>query len=208
MDLDKPHADRIRELARLTKEAGASVTPTMALWRTIFGRDTAETLRARRPEIAFMPPQAFAGWAAQREDQLAQIPEEDGRAVLEFRDAMLKALADAGVRILLGSDAPQLFSVPGFSLQREMEAMVRAGLTPYQVLRSGTRDAAEYLDAGWEFGTVEVGRSADLILVAGNPLADVANIARRDGVMLRGRWLPQGDLAKRFAEVAANAGRL
>lgn len=117
---------------------------------------------------------------------------------------MLKALSDAGAKILLGSDAPQLFSVPGFSLQREMEAMAQAGLTPYQVLESGTRNAAIYLNAEKEFGTVEVGKAADLILVNGNPLKDVTNVAKRAGVMLRGRWLPESELARMLDAIAAS----
>jgi imidazolonepropionase-like amidohydrolase len=131
------------------------------------------------------------------------IPADTGRRVIEFRDRMLKALSDAGAKILLGSDAPQLFSVPGFSLQREMEAMAQAGMTPYQILESGTRNAAIYLNAEKEFGTVEVGKAADLILVNGNPLKDVGNVAKRAGVMLRGRWLPEEELAKMLDAIAA-----
>jgi imidazolonepropionase-like amidohydrolase len=204
VDLDKLDDARIKQLATMTREAGAWVTPTMALWQTIYGRETAEALRQHRPEAQYMPPQALNQWTQQRNNQLANIPADTGRGVIEFRDRMLKALSDAGAKILLGSDAPQLFSVPGFSLRREMEAMVKAGLTPYQVLESGTRNAAIYLNAEKEFGTVEVGKAADLILVNDNPLKDVANVAKRAGVMLRGRWLPESELAKMLDAIAAS----
>jgi imidazolonepropionase-like amidohydrolase len=204
VDLDKLDDARIKQLATMTREAGAWVTPTMALWQTIYGRETAEALRQHRPEAQYMPPQALTQWTQQRNNQLANISADTSRGVIEFRDRMLKALSDAGAKILLGSDAPQLFSVPGFSLQREMEAMVKAGLTPYQVLESGTRNAAIYLNAEKEFGTVEVGKAADLILVDGNPLKDVANVAKRAGVMLRGRWLPESELARMLDAIAAS----
>jgi imidazolonepropionase-like amidohydrolase len=117
---------------------------------------------------------------------------------------MLKALADAGVKILLGSDAPQLFSVPGFSLHREMQAMHRAGLTPYQILEAGTRNPAIYLNAEKEFGTVEVGKRADLILIDDNPLRDVSNLARRAGVMVRGKWIAESELRRMIDQIAAS----
>ena len=105
---------------------------------------------------------------------------------------------------MLGSDAPQLFSVPGFSLHREMQAMIKAGLTPYQVLEAGTRNPAIYLKAASDFGTVETGKRADLILLEDNPLKDVANVAKRAGVMVNGRWLAESELRKMLDDLAAS----
>jgi imidazolonepropionase-like amidohydrolase/dienelactone hydrolase len=204
VDLEKPYEDRIKQLAITTRAAGSWVTPTMALWQTFHGGETGEALRKERPEVKYVPQQMVNQWESQRENQLANINAETGRRVIEFRGKLLKTLADSGVKILLGSDAPQLFSVPGFSLQREMEAMVRAGLTPYQVLESGTRNPAIYLNAEKTSGTIEVGKIADLILVNGNPLADITNVAKRSGVMLRGRWLPESELAKMLDAIAAS----
>lgn len=204
VDLGNLDQAKLNRLVADTKTAGVWVTPTMELWKTLFGRETPEALNAQRPEVRYMPPQMVTNqWTPQRKGQLAQIPEEEGKQVIAFRDKLLRSMADAGVKILLGSDAPQLFSVPGFSLHREMGAMRRAGLTPYQILESGTRNAAVYLKAEREFGTVEVGKSADLILVNANPLVDVANVQNRTGVMLRGRWLPEAELNKMLDAIAA-----
>jgi imidazolonepropionase-like amidohydrolase len=86
--------------------------------------------------------------------------------------------------------------------------MIRAGLTPYQVLRSGTRDVAAYFGMLPRAGTVGAGRQADLLLLEANPLEDVGHVARRAGVMVRGRWLPASELDARLAAIAAaNAGR-
>ena len=64
----------------------------------------------------------------------------------------------------------------------------------YEAIRAGTRDAAEFLSQRGDFGTITVGARADLILVERNLLEDVGNVARRVGVMARGRWFPEGEL--------------
>ncbi|HZN12265.1 MAG TPA: amidohydrolase family protein [Blastocatellia bacterium] len=197
---------KIPQLAALTREAGAWNAPTMALWQNFFSGESAEALR-RRPEVKYMPAQMVGQWEQQRANQLQNQPgPEELRRMLALRDKMLKGLRDAGARLLLASDAPQLFSVPGFSLHREMQAMARAGLTPYEVIEAGTRNAAAYLKASDQFGTVEVGRRADLILLDDNPLKDVANVARRAGVMVRGRWLPESELRQKLDQLAAARG--
>lgn len=203
VDLDTVDEAEIKKLAVMTKEAGAWVTPTMALWQAFMGSDTVESLR-QRPELKYMPQQMINQWTQQRTNQIANNNNPQmGLKVIEFRNRMLKALSDAGVGVLLGSDAPQLFSVPGFSLHREMQSMIKAGMTPYQVIESGTRKPAVYLNAEKEFGTVEVGKVADLILVDGNPLKDVSNVAKRAGVMLRGKWLSESELRKMLDQIAA-----
>lgn len=198
------HVDE-RKLPRLVasiKEAGIWNAPTLALWENFNNEETAEALRAR-PEMKYIAKQTLNNWTQQRQNIIDDGPGPDvGLKVIALRNRILKALGDSDAKLLLGSDAPQLFSVPGFSLHREMHAMVRAGLTPYQVLESGTKNPAIYLKSS-DFGTVEVGKRADLILIDANPLLDVANVAKRSGVVLRGRWLPESELQKMLADIAA-----
>ena len=115
---------------------------------------------------------------------------------------VLAELNRAGAGILMGTDAPQQYSVPGFSLHREMERMVDAGMTPYEVLRSGTANVGSYFSAWDTFGLVAGGQRADLLLLTANPLEDVSNVARRAGVMVRGRWYPEDQIQERLAEIA------
>jgi len=197
---------KIPALAARTREAGAYVTATHALYQTFMGAESVESLRAR-PELRYVPAKMVDQWAQQRAQQLQGLPPDAAsvfRRLLELRDRILKGLSDAKAGVLLGSDAPQLFSVPGFSLQREMEAMAKAGLTPYQVLEAGTRTPAVYFGAAADSGTVEAGRRADLILLDRNPLADVRNMAGRAGVMVNGRWIPQAEIQKMLDAVAAD----
>ena len=115
---------------------------------------------------------------------------------------MLQALHEGGARIVMGTDSPQIFSVPGFSVHHEMVLWVEVGMTPYAVLEAATRRAAEYFDALDEFGTVEVGRRADLLLLTANPVDDVANLARRAGVAVNGDWWSEARIQERLAGIA------
>jgi imidazolonepropionase-like amidohydrolase len=174
----------------------------MALYENIFSTETSKALAAR-PEMKYLNPQMVNNWIQARNDMLKNSDPAALKRMLEFRKKMLKALSDAGARIILGSDAPQFFNVPGFSLQREMQAMVEAGMTPFQVLECGTRKVAHYLNKLNFYGTVEEGRMADLILLEANPLENISNVSRRAGVMMDGRWFPERELRKMLDEVAA-----
>jgi imidazolonepropionase-like amidohydrolase len=195
---------KIPAVVAATKQANSWVTPTMALWQTFFGRETVESFR-QRPELKYMPPQAVNQWVQQKTNQLNQQQDpEPGTKLLALRDRLLKALNDGGVNVMLGSDAPQVFSVPGFSLARETAAMLKVGMTPFQILQSGTRNPAINLNKASEFGTVEAGKRADLILLNANPLKDVANVWQRAGVMVRGRWLPESEIKALLEKIAAS----
>jgi imidazolonepropionase-like amidohydrolase len=107
----------------------------------------------------------------------------------------------------MGTDAPQQFSVPGFSLHREFPRMRAAGMSPFEILLSGTRNVGEYFQRNDTFGTVAVGRRADLLLLDADPLADIANLQRIAGVMVRGRWVPADEIRTRLEAIAARHPR-
>jgi adenine deaminase len=127
----------------------------------------------------------------------ADAPVSGSYFILEF------SADDRAARRGRRSDAPQIFNVPGFSIEHELRMLVDAGLTPYQALETGTRNVAVFFGAQNEFGTVEVGRAADLILLEANPLQDIRNVQRRAGVMVCGRWLPESEIQQRLETVAA-----
>jgi imidazolonepropionase-like amidohydrolase len=196
---------KFQEIAKLTREAGAWVVPTMALWETLRGTADLATLLAF-PELKYMPLQQIQQWTSAQENLLknSDFKPDVARNVIQNRMRLLKALNDGGVKILLGSDAPQRFSVPGFSIHREMKRMADAGMKPYDILRSGTYNVGLYLKEKDNFGTIEVGERADLILLDANPLEDIGNIARRSGVMVRGRWLSEREIQSRLDKIAAS----
>jgi imidazolonepropionase-like amidohydrolase len=91
-------------------------------------------------------------------------------------------------------------------MHREMALWVELGMTPYEVLETGTRRVAEYFDATDDFGSVAVGHRADLLLLTANPIDDIANVASRAGVMANGRWMPEAEIQERLAAVATTYG--
>lgn len=193
---------RIAAAAGEAKRAGVAVVPTMPLWEILLtGGDSARL--AQRPELRYMPRQTLGNWFNFARNASQNPAAATNRQIIGIRNRLLKAFSDSGVPILLGTDAPQIFSVPGFSIQREMQTMAAAGLTPYQILESGTRAIAEHLGTPDEFGTIQQGRRADLVLLDANPLADIGNVARRSGVMVRGLWLPEREIQARLARLAA-----
>ncbi|HEU0140010.1 MAG TPA: amidohydrolase family protein, partial [Bryobacteraceae bacterium] len=82
------------------------------------------------------------------------------------------------------------------------------GMKPFEVLRTGTRNVAEYFGTLKETGTVEQGKRADLILLDANPLEDVTNVRRRAGVVVNGRWMAESEIQKRLSELAAAAEKM
>jgi imidazolonepropionase-like amidohydrolase len=202
---------RFEELARLARAAGIWNVPTAALWENLFDRTTPEEL-LQRPENRYAPRAWVTNWTNQKRNRIRQdveqgVTPELARQFLAARRRMLKTLADVGTPLLMGTDSPQIFSVPGFSLHRELALAVSAGVTPYQVLESGTKNvgryAAEELKLDGRFGTVAAGQRADLVLLDANPLDDIGNLARRSGVMVRGRWVSAEELRTGLEELAA-----
>ena len=117
---------------------------------------------------------------------------------------LIKELHDAGVPLLVGSDAFGAL-VPGFAQHQEMELFVKAGLTPYEALRAATVNAAKYLGEYAHAGTIEVGKRADFILLGANPLSSIQNAADVRGVFTHGKWYSAEDLKMRLSRVAKNS---
>jgi hypothetical protein len=158
----------------------------------------------RRPEYQVVKAQKIQDWR------------EKGRMVSwkgqkEYRRQKLRplwmqlaaALRDHGVPLLMGTDSDVEGIVPGASEHGELALLVQAGLSPFEALAAATRDAALIagrmkVDHSW--GTIVVGNYADLVLLAGNPLQDIANTTTIVGVMVRGRWLPKAELDQGVAE--------
>ena len=99
---------------------------------------------------------------------------------------LISAAFKAGVPVLLGSDSPQIFNVPGFSIHHELQAMAEAGLTPFEAIATGTIAPAEFYGQDHLWGSIAPGRSADLIVLRDDPLADIGNTRSIDAVMVRG----------------------
>jgi len=203
--IDRVDEARLPALVERTKAAGTWVVPTQVLIENWYGPDDVGAMR-KRPEMQYVPADQANQWVAVKQKNIQAYPAEHRQRYIALRRRILKALHDGGVGVLLGSDAPQTWNVPGFSIHRELATYVAAGLTPYQALATGTRAVAAHLGTSDRTGTVEVGRRADLVLLDGNPLQAIANTSRIAGVMIGGRWLPKSEIDRRLQEARAAAG--
>ncbi|MGZ5434034.1 MAG: amidohydrolase family protein [Thermoanaerobaculia bacterium] len=199
-------AKKLSAIVKKSKDANVWIVPTSALWEVLFGTIPLDTLKSY-PELKYVSQGAADQWSSAFQQRLTQMPREPAKNVIAARTTILRALNKGGVKILMGTDAPQQFSVPGFSLHRELLRMREAGMSPYEILKSGTVNVGEYFAKQDSFGTIEPGRRADLVLVDANPLADIANVARISGVMVRGRWLSRADLDAGLAKIEARHKR-
>lgn len=194
---DQVNTDRIAALAAETAKASVWNVPTQSLIEQLINEVSVTELR-NRPDMQYMPAGTVDRWIAAKEAQQAErgfSPEVAAEAI-RIRRALILALHEAGGRILLGSDAPQIFNVPGFSLHNELEFLVASGLTPFEALQAGTVNVAEFLDL--DTGAIEIGRQADLVLLDANPLEAIGDSRRIHGVMVRGTWYSGGDIERRL----------
>jgi imidazolonepropionase-like amidohydrolase len=199
---DSPGA--ISALVSATRMAGAWNCVTLAFFQGAVPGDEAARLLAK-PSMRFVPPALTTLW--KDNPQLASLtPYQFGRLRLydEKRNKFVRALHEGGAKILLGTDTPNQFVVPGFAIHEELRNLISAGFTPYEAIRAGTSDAAEFLKSQNQWGTVAAGLQADLILVEANPLQDVSNVNRRIGVMVRGQWMTELELKNRLEQLAAS----
>ena len=186
----------IPALVKATRAAGVWQVPTQVLLDNLLNDETADALVAR-PEMKYVLQQTdIQNWLKQRQDFQKTSPAER-KKLLSIRRRLIKELHDAGVPFALGSDAPQMWNVPGFSIHRELQSMIDAGLTPYQALKTGTVNIGQYF--GTSDGVVAAGRRADLMLLDANPLEHIANSSKIAGVVVNGRWLSRADIEKRLA---------
>lgn len=173
--------------------------PTLVVYRLVMRPDEPE-LR-RRPEDKYLPASARVLDELpppRAEATTAEIAA--GRQRWERARASFAALVGAGARFLAGSDLPVGHLVPGFALHHELVALRELGLSPLQVLQAATRNAAEASGRLDESGTIERGKFADLVLLDGDPLADLANTSRIQLVVARGRLLDRATLDRMLAD--------
>jgi hypothetical protein len=196
---------KIAEIAGVTARAGVWTSPTLHVFHTAFALgQTEEAIRAR-PDWKMMPPKLRTLYLGARERYWRNPPQERFRNIyVETRNRLVKTIADSGGGILAGSDSPEWFLGYGFTLHRELEALVAAGLTPFQALAAATRNPAQFLNASAEWGSIAPGKRADLVLLSANPLDDIRNTTRIEAVSVGGRWLERSALAGmiRAAETA------
>jgi hypothetical protein len=175
-------AAKCRSVMRTLSRNRTWVTPTLVVYQPYaHAFDSATT----RPELAkYVPGLVHGGWKR----RAAGVTAADSMVVRSYFSLdRTRDLNDAGVKLLAGTDMPQAFIYPGFSLHDELALLVRSGLTPLDALRAATYNPAEFLGALDSLGTVSAGKVADLVLLDADPLVDIRNTRRISAVIANGR---------------------
>ena len=195
---------KIPVVAKETAASGIYVIPTLSTYATIVQQATDLDAFLKNPNLNYLSPWALAAYQpGANQYKNGFKPEEYPRirAALGFQRKLVKALFDAGVPLLAGTDSPDVGPMAGFGIHDELQEMVNDGLTPFEALQMSTTNAARYFRQSGEFGTVEAGKRADLVLLDRNPLEGIAATREIVGVMVRGRWLSKQRLADGLKEV-------
>lgn len=196
--------ERIDDIAATVAAHQAAVTATLVTNETVLlGLEDMDAL-LRRPEYQLVKAEKIQDW--REKGRMANWKEQKVYRREKLRPLWMqltRALHDQGVPLLLGTDSSVEGIVPGASEHGELALLVEAGLSPFEALAAGTRDAALIagrmkVDESW--GTIAVGNYADLVLLAGNPLEDIVHTTTIVGVMVHGRWLSKAELDQGVAE--------
>ncbi|MEO8089350.1 MAG: amidohydrolase family protein [Gemmatimonadales bacterium] len=185
-DLDSAALARV---ARLLADRKVTLVPTLVLHETLSRLDEPGLLRD--PALQDVPEAEQKDWDVRGLIARAGWTETDFEAFRKSRanqDLFVRQFAAAGGRIATGTDAPNRMLVPGYSEHREMELLVRAGLTPGEAIRAATRNAAALIGVD-SLGLLATGKVADLLILSKNPLVDIRNTRAITAVMARGYLL-------------------
>jgi imidazolonepropionase-like amidohydrolase len=188
------------------KEKGTNLVPTFTVLRAMSSLRDPKFLADDR--LQFLPESYAKMWDPKNDPRFAhRTDEHDAQSRRSTRKLMeLAAAANrAGVRILAGTDVPNPFCFPGFSLHDELGLLVEAGLTPMEALQAATRNPAE-MTGETSVGTVEAGKLADLVLLDADPLADIGNTRKIHAVVLGGRIFSRADLDGMLADARRMRG--
>ncbi len=180
------------DLARATAEAGSWTVPTFAI---TYGR-----IASADPDAYYAQPEArlLPLWADSWRRNAAGY--EDDRAFFERslveKIAFVSSLRAAGANILIGTDGPNPFVTPGYAIHNELAAFKQAGFSNEEILTVATVEAARFIGERGRTGTITVGAHADLILLPGDPVEDLAVLREPLGAMVAGNWHSRDSIDK------------
>ena len=180
-------SEAFKAQVRMLAEHRVVIDPTVS-WNELLGHANSTPLTRFQPGFSEVSWPLRASYGSIRNPGDSASAERSLRASL----ASIKALHDGGVRIVAGTD----YGLPGFSLLRELELYVEAGLTPLEALRSATAVPAEVMRLSNEAGTLEPGKRADLVVLDRDPLLDIHNIRSSRWVVANGRMFQTAELRK------------
>ena len=201
--LEEKYGEAISEVVSKLNSKGIPICTTLTVSEGIVNKLTDPRGFTARPEIRYMPDAYLKVFRLGQEKHQVLFSGYETLAPFKYKmeKILAKELRRADITLLLGTDSGTggMGIVPGFSIHDELRILTEIGFTPYEALKTGTVNAAmviERMTGLGDFGTIETGKRADLILIRGDPLKVVSNIKKPLGVMAAGRWYPERELEK------------
>jgi imidazolonepropionase-like amidohydrolase len=192
------------------KKNGTWEVPTLASIAAILPPKITPEHQATDPQLEYVPEALRKQWDPRVPDNQLSAGAQNWWTRQFANDYKLAGeMHRAGVLMLAGSDSLDRFVFPGESLHKELQLLQDDGFSPMEALQSATRDAARFLGHEKEFGTIAIGQRADLVLLDANPLENIANASKIEGVIRGGAFLDRGalDILLGQAKAAAKAVR-
>jgi hypothetical protein len=209
LELESYSEDKAKALFAVLKRNHTWQCPTLTVLHSIGYFDDPSVTNDIR--LKFMPKTIRSMWDPSKDFRFRDWTSEDlavQKRTYQKDVEIVGAMHRAGVELLAGTDVPNPYCYPGFSLHDELGLLVKAGLTPMEALQTATRDAARFMERDNELGTVERGKLADLVLLNANPLEDIGNTRKIDAVVLGGRLFTRAALNEMRSNVETLANRI
>ena len=182
--------DKLSATINTFKSNNTYMVPTLTV---IYGRNAMDTLNvATLPHLEYLPKQLVEGWKAENTWPYNMYSQEDWithHKSVEQLKYVVAQLYKKGVPMMAGTDAPYASSMPGFGLHKELQNFVELGMSNADALKTATIVPSKYLGIQKSYGTVEVNKIADLLILDKNPLEKIENTTSIYGVIQNGNYL-------------------
>lgn len=199
------NVDEAMRFAKLAKTNGTALSPTLITMIWIAKQSHSIDSIKKLPTLQYVHPLVQSKWLTANNYATNATKENISYfdSLVQFHCQLVKIFKEAGVPIIAGTDAGTSGVVSGFSLHDELDELVKSGLTPEEALSAATLTSAQWIGNDKFIGSIEEGKTADLILLNQNPLVDIKNTRNIESVFVNGRWLDQKKIKNLLSDLSA-----